>query len=207
MLGEDEPIEVDTDDEVSTDYEEESVIRYGPRGVAVVSQRDSGYDRKPFDRYETPAWVTAALSPHIKKLAHHVWEPAAGSGVMAEALRGAGYRVYATDIESGVDFLKTEALPDLVQCVCTSPPYNLAREFIEHSLRLTRPVGGVVAMLLRTDYEPTQLAADTCLLSVRHSRRRWCSPNASSGLNDLRPDAPPRSELSALIHPSSRFYA
>jgi hypothetical protein len=119
-----------------------------------MSQRDSGYERKEIDRYDTPAWVTAALSPHLHKLAHHLWEPACGSGAMADALRGAGYSVTATDITTGDDFLNTEVPPDpFIQAIVTNPPYALAREFVEHSLALVRPVGGVVAMLLRTDYD------------------------------------------------------
>jgi hypothetical protein len=30
-----------------------------------MSQRESGYARKERDSYETPAWVTAALVPHL----------------------------------------------------------------------------------------------------------------------------------------------
>ena len=38
-----------------------------------MSQRESGYQRKPLDHYETPAWVTLALIPafdliHASKL-------------------------------------------------------------------------------------------------------------------------------------------
>jgi hypothetical protein len=41
-----------------------------------MSQRPSGYERKDGDCYETPAWVTQALVPHLgpSRLA---WEPAA----------------------------------------------------------------------------------------------------------------------------------
>lgn len=144
-----------------------------------MSQRDSGYERIERDEYTTPAWVTAVLSPHLH-LAHHVWEPGCGSGVMANALRSAGYNVHETDIETGTDFLKADGLPNLVQCVCTNPPYTLARKFIEHSLLLTKPVGGVVAMLLLL-IMTTRLAGATCLLSVRHSRRSSSLPSASSG--------------------------
>jgi hypothetical protein len=118
-----------------------------------VSQRSSGYAREPLDRYETPAWVTAAVVPHINKLAYYVWEPACGSGAMADALRDAGFYVHATDIESGTDFLAAEKLPELIQAVVTNPPYGQACEFIEHSPNLTRPVGGAVAVLLRIDYD------------------------------------------------------
>ena len=30
-----------------------------------MSQRESGYQRKPLDQYETPPWVTLALIPHL----------------------------------------------------------------------------------------------------------------------------------------------
>ena len=30
-----------------------------------MSQRASGYERKTLDLYDTPAWVTAALLPHL----------------------------------------------------------------------------------------------------------------------------------------------
>ena len=87
-----------------------------------MSQRSSGYAREPLDRYETPAWVTDALVPHINKLVHRIWEPASGSGAMADALREAGFHVHATDIEFGADFLAAEKLPELVTGIVTNPP-------------------------------------------------------------------------------------
>ena len=38
-----------------------------------MSQRLSGYKRKDGDCYETPAWVTQALLPHLGQ-ARQVWE-------------------------------------------------------------------------------------------------------------------------------------
>jgi hypothetical protein len=35
---------------------------------ALMSQRESGYQRKPLDQYETPPWVTLALIPHLPEL-------------------------------------------------------------------------------------------------------------------------------------------
>jgi hypothetical protein len=119
-----------------------------------MSQRNSGYVRVAFDKYITPAWVTVALSPHLCKLALHVWEPAAGSGAMVSALTALGYHVHASDIATGDDFLKAESLPsDQIQAIVTNPPYGIGQAFIEHALALTKPVGGVVAMLLRCDYD------------------------------------------------------
>jgi hypothetical protein len=114
-----------------------------------VSQRDSGYDRKERDAYETPEWVTLALLPHIDSV-QSVWEPAAGAGQMAQALSAAGLHVTATDISTGHDFLLATAKP--VDAIVTNPPYALAQEFIEHALALIKP-NGMIAMLLRCDFD------------------------------------------------------
>lgn len=116
-----------------------------------MSQRDSGYERKERDLYETPEWVTKALLPTLALT--HFWEPAQGSGKMARVLAQVG-PVTGTDIDMGTDFLATRELPH-VMCgaIVTNPPYELATEFCEHALRLMEPVQGFVAMLLRTDFD------------------------------------------------------
>ena len=116
-----------------------------------MSQRESGYERKARDAYETPAWTTEALMPHIGARLH-VWEPAAGSGKMVRALCDAGHVVKASDIMEGQDFLQTKSIFN-VDAIVTNPPYSHARAFIEHVLRLMKPSRGLVAMLLRCDYD------------------------------------------------------
>lgn len=119
-----------------------------------MSQRASGYERLPFDSYQTPAWVTAALIPHIfgrivprRAIVH---EPAAGHGNMVRAMQHHGIICTSDDIElSGTDFLLTK---EKRQAIITNPPYSDAERFIEHALRLTEPFG-LVAMLLRADYD------------------------------------------------------
>jgi len=115
----------------------------------MCSQRISGYTRLPNDKYETPAWCVAALVPHIHPLPEEVWEPAAGSGKIAEALRRAGFKVRETDIESDADFL---AMRQRVGAVVCNPPCRQATEFIAHALSLA----DFVAMLLRTDFDHAQ---------------------------------------------------
>jgi hypothetical protein len=66
---------------------------------------ESGYQRKPLDQYETPAWVTRALIPHLPEFIGKVWEPACGGGKMVAALRQAGFDVVGSDITQGMDFL------------------------------------------------------------------------------------------------------
>jgi hypothetical protein len=113
-----------------------------------MSQRDSGYERIERDAYETPEWVTEALLPHLPPPPRGVWEPACGSGKMVRVLEAAGYDVFATDIETGMDFLSAGpgGYSDLI---VTNPPYAHAQAFIEQALRF----GDHVAMLLRADYD------------------------------------------------------
>lgn len=114
-------------------------------------QRHSGYTRRRRDHYVTPAWVVQALRPHLPQ-ACTIWECAAGDGTMAAVMRSWGIAVRATDIANGIDFLQQRHCAELV--IATNPPYGRqARDFIEHALALTRPQLGVVAMLLRANYD------------------------------------------------------
>jgi hypothetical protein len=125
-----------------------------------MSQRGSGYQRQRSDLYETPAWVTEALLPHLPPL-QRVWEPAAGLGRMVEVLRYK-YAVVASDLsdygdptQSQRDFLLERKAPPGCQAILTNPPYTLATQFIEHALKLMQPAG-LVAMLLRCDFDHAQ---------------------------------------------------
>lgn len=115
-----------------------------------MSQRDSGYERKERDLYETPEWVTHALKPHIGDVGS-IWEPACGNEKMVRVFIDWGIpAIDYTDLATGFDFLLERKRP--VDAIITNPPYELAQEFCEHALRLTEP-DGAVAMLLRTDFD------------------------------------------------------
>ncbi len=115
-----------------------------------MSQRDSGYQRKERGLYETPAWVTEALRPHLRDV-QSIWEPAAGNGAMVRVFEGWGLKaIDYTDIVDGHDFLAEGPRP--IEAIITNPPYNQAQEFIEHALKIMKP-RGCVAMLLRTDFD------------------------------------------------------
>ncbi len=116
-----------------------------------MSQRESGYKRIKDDLYETPNWVTQALWPHIHHI-RRVLEPAAGNKAMVNALEKLGAHVTYSDISTGQDFLQLQKLRN-VEAIITNPPYGKAQEFIEHALSLTQIDKGLVAMLLRTDYD------------------------------------------------------
>lgn len=104
------------------------------------------------DLYETPACATEALL-RFEKLPEIVWEPACGPGAIVRVLRGAGHKVYATDLvdygcpesESRIDFLMETGAPTFIGAVVTNPPFKLANQFVGHALMLAPKV----VMLLR----------------------------------------------------------
>jgi hypothetical protein len=126
-----------------------------------MSQRDSGYERKERDLYETPAWVTQALLDEGFRKPNIVWEPARGGGKMIAVLKQLDAKVFGSDIhETGDDFLATPfSFSNFADTIITNPPYELATEFITHALNLTRPLGGQVMMLLRTDFDHAKTRA------------------------------------------------
>lgn len=119
-----------------------------------MSQRESGYERKERDLYETPEWVTEALIPHLPRRPGFTWEPAMGGGKMVRAFSNNGLNWYGSDIDSGEDFLLFARVPSGdIDAVITNPPYELGSEFCEHALKLMESCGGQVAMLMRTDFD------------------------------------------------------
>lgn len=118
-----------------------------------MSQRDSGYERKERDLYETPEWVSEVGCFYLGPTGYGpVWEPACGNGKM-QAVIQQYYDVIGSDIHLGRDFLKSPLIAPSVRRIMTNPPYELATEFCKHALRLMEPVHGLVAMLLRTDFD------------------------------------------------------
>jgi hypothetical protein len=121
---------------------------------AAMSQRDSGYERKERDSYQTPPWVTHALRSHLGDI-KSIWEPACGNGAMVDVFRDWGLtEIHYPDIARGEDFLLMPPRP--VSAIISNPPYSHARQFIEHALNLTKSHDGTVAMLLRTDFDHAQ---------------------------------------------------
>ncbi len=122
---------------------------------------ESGFERVEGDRYWTEAWVTGALLDAVK-FRGTIWEPACGRGDMADVLTAAGYRVMISDIAGDslgcrnaarADFLTHPSPGDALFSIVTNPPYTLAEEFIRHALGLTARASGMVAMLLRNEYD------------------------------------------------------
>jgi predicted RNA methylase len=111
---------------------------------AAMSQRNSGYARRPDEDYPTPDWVAAIIARYLQERnVRMIWDPAAGNGQFAEALKTGGLCVIAT----GDDFFAYKKLPQSIDGICSNPPYGddrkgtLACNFIRHALELAPVVG------------------------------------------------------------------
>ena len=72
---------------------------------------------------------------------------------MVKALSDLGFNVVGTDIAKGEDFLMMPG-PVLTDAIITNPPYNVAERFFrERAVDLMFASKGIVAMLLRTDFD------------------------------------------------------
>jgi hypothetical protein len=123
-----------------------------PQSLKTGNHRAPLAERKD-DLYETPDVAVHALL-RAEPIPRIVWEPCCGSGNIVKVLRGAGHRVYASDLvnygcpgaDHRIDFLLERTIPYGAQAVCTNPPFKLAEQFVAHALDL-----GVlkIVMLLR----------------------------------------------------------
>jgi len=117
-----------------------------------MSQRVSGYERKPDEGYETVAWPVLALLTQLGKV-RRAWDPCdRGSGQLVATLHSQGIEAVGTS----KDFFTIAEPPLDVSDVICNPPYGEGRRgeeavrFIEHALELGVPR---VAMLLRNDFD------------------------------------------------------
>ena len=121
----------------------------------------STYARVDLDKYYTPSWVTDSLLS-VERFDGGIWDPAAGDGQIGLAAKAAGLKAHGSDISPDApfitpcDFLQIQVGGEWANIV-TNPPYGagsrLAVKFIEHALKLTRPQGGKVAMLLKVGFD------------------------------------------------------
>jgi len=86
--------------------------------------------------FQTPPEALLPLYPYLKR-EWTIWECAAGQGNLVRELESRGYRVYASDILDGCDFLSCQ--PPQFDCIVTNPPYSLKQKFLERCYELGRP--------------------------------------------------------------------
>ena len=101
------------------------------------------------DDFQTPAFALKPLLPYLDKN-KIIWECAAGRGNLTNALKNLGYKVVATDILEGKDFLNYK--PDSYDIILTNPPYSLKNEFLARAYSFGKPF----AFLLPLTFLETQ---------------------------------------------------
>lgn len=145
----------------------------------------SQYERIQGEKYFTPAWVTQSLLS--AESFGKVWDPAGGDGGIVRALPTNMISLATDIVPDAADVFEQ----DFFDCadsdgwdIVTNPPYGkqsrLAVRFIEHALKLTRPYGGKVAMLLKVGFDSADgrrhLFADHPAFAVEYrltKRIRW----------------------------------
>lgn len=100
--------------------------------------------------FQTPP---EALYPLIKFLKKEwvIWECASGEGNLVKELERREFKVIASDILKGQNFLTWQ--PDKFDCIITNPPYSLKQEFLVRCYVLERPFA---LLLPLTTFETTK---------------------------------------------------
>jgi hypothetical protein len=103
------------------------------------------------DRCQTPPYAVTPLLPYLTP-EWTIWESAAGEGLLAQALRDAGFTVVETDILTGQNFFVIDP-PAGVTAQVTNPPYNTRAKYrwIEHSYHLYRMYQLPFALLMSVE--------------------------------------------------------
>lgn len=174
--------------------------------MSVTGHRDV---RLADDFYETPAWCTRLLMPHLQR--GNVLDPCCGRGAIGQVVFetwGPNYELDGVEIDEGraqaareAGFFDRVATGDFLhpegkifskgQLVITNPPFSLALEFAEKSVK----VADTVAFLLRLGWLASAERADfhrrnPCDLIILPKRPSFAKFASCAG-HKKRPSMPP----------------
>ena len=121
-----------------------------------------------------PEAIYGLLSVEKEYIPSKVWEPACGDGGMVYPLRKAGFEVSATDLiyrecENSfhdMDFLAQTKNFNDTDAIITNPPYKIATEFVEHSLKLAPYSAFLLRLTFLESARRTKLFVDNPLACV-----------------------------------------
>ena len=103
------------------------------------------HSRRLLDYYPTPLPAIRALIER-ERFSGLAWEPAEGDSRIVKLMRQAGYDVFGSNLQDGVDFLETNRRVDHV---VTNPPFRQALEFVLHAKKCAKKK---IAMLLTLEF-------------------------------------------------------
>lgn len=107
--------------------------------VTVTLLKGAVGGRREKDFYPTPPAIIAELVRRWRPKAKAVWEPCCGDGRVADALYGAGHKVFAGDLAKGEDFFSyqtVQRIDGVALALCTNPPFDRVRAFIDHAFAI-----------------------------------------------------------------------
>src|ERR1700741_3177308 len=117
------------------------------------------YPRQPHDLYRSDPWVIEPLLKHVD-VGRWVWEPACGEMDLVNALRAHGKTVFATDIQTGDDFLQAGVYNagKHWDSIVSNFPYSrpLVDQMLAHALQIMRQCRGerrIVALLFYSTFD------------------------------------------------------
>ena len=88
------------------------------------------------DDFQTPSETIKPLLSFLKK-EWIIWECANGNGNISNRLKELNYKIIATDILQGYNFLTWK--PDYFDCIITNPPFKYKQQFLERCYELGKP--------------------------------------------------------------------
>ncbi len=154
----------------------------------------TGHVREELDFYETPSWATRAILPHLSS-SLMLTDPCAGRGAILDVAAASGkwVRVEGFEIEDGRaaiclakhhltrcrDALSDATWGAMGHTILTNPPFKLAVEIIDRSLREVGPKGEA-AFLLRAGFLGSAervafLRAHPCDIGFLSRRPSFCA--------------------------------
>jgi predicted RNA methylase len=127
-----------------------------------MTVRASNFELVANNYYATEPWATHALLRRFPMRGYNVWEPAAGSHMMADVLREEGAKVCTSDIENYgrehsflFDFIIGSMTPATrFDAIVTNPPYGKGnRQAVRFCELALERCSGNVAMLLTAKFD------------------------------------------------------
>ena len=121
-----------------------------------------------FDELYTPPEVTKALIKHLPSSFKTVWCPCdtADSNIVKE-LEGSGYKVIASHVKDGKDFLEWEPSEDY-DCIITNPPYSIKNKVLKRCVELKKPWALLLPLDSLCGSQRFSLTASSGCITIAH---------------------------------------
>lgn len=144
-LDDDDPMRERVQTLIDTNYKRDN------KAIRAANENEA----QGFDACQTPAYAVDPLLPYLTRIAA-IWEPAAGEGLLCEALYDSGFKdVIASDILTGQNFF--DYLPEKQwDAIVTNPPFSLKFKWLERCYELGKPF----ALLLPVETLGTKTAQE-----------------------------------------------